>query len=62
MDPIFASDYMYFEAVGNVCIGAYDGSAITNNTNYHNPSNVPSSLDFNFLTSVTKMVFSIYTP
>ena len=24
-DPIFASDYMPFEARGYVCIGAYDG-------------------------------------
>ena len=54
---------MYFEAAGYVvCIGAYDGSAITNNPNYHSASDVPSSLDFDFLTSVTKMVFSFYTP
>jgi Zn-dependent M28 family amino/carboxypeptidase len=57
-DPIFASDYMPFEAAGYVCIGAYDGSAVTNNPNYHSPSDIPSNLDFNFLTSITKMVLA----
>jgi hypothetical protein len=57
-DPIFASDYMYFEAAGYVCIGAYDGSAVTNNPNYHSSSDVISNLDFDFLTSVTKMVLA----
>lgn len=57
-DPIFASDYMPFEAAGYVCIGAYDGSAELNNTNYHSSTDIPANLDFDFLTSVTKMVLA----
>jgi hypothetical protein len=52
---------MYFEVAGSVCIGAYEGSAVTNNPNYNSPSDVPSNLDFDFLTSVTKMVLDFNT-
>jgi hypothetical protein len=57
-DPIFASDYMPFEARGYVCIGGYDGSAIEENSQYHSSTDVMDNLDTDFLTSVTKMVLA----
>ena len=57
-DPIFASDYMPFEARGYVCIGAYDGFAIDENPHYHTQLDVPENLNMPFLTSVTKMVLA----
>jgi hypothetical protein len=54
-DPIAFSDYMPFEARAYVCIGAYDGSAVAQNHHYHSDTDVPSNLDLDFLTSVTKM-------
>ena len=55
-DPIAFSDYMPFEAHGYVCIGATDGSAVDSNNHYHSDTDIPSNLDMDFLTSVTKMV------
>ncbi|MDR4511925.1 MAG: M28 family metallopeptidase [Nitrososphaeraceae archaeon] len=57
-DPIDASDYMPFEARGYVCIGAYDGSAISSNPHYHSSSDIPANLNMDFLISVTKMVLA----
>jgi hypothetical protein len=57
-DPIYASDYMPFEARGYVCIGAYDGSAIDENTHYHTQLDLPENLNMPFLVSVTKMVLA----
>jgi Zn-dependent M28 family amino/carboxypeptidase len=57
-DPIYASDYMPFEARGYVCIGAYDGSAETSNPHYHSSTDTPGNLNINFLVSVTKMVLA----
>jgi putative aminopeptidase FrvX len=57
-DPIYASDYMPFEARGYVCIGAYDGSAIDENPHYHTQLDIPENLNMPFLTSVTKMVLA----
>jgi Zn-dependent M28 family amino/carboxypeptidase len=57
-DPIAFSDYMPFEARGYVCIGAYDGSAIEHNHHYHSETDVPSNLDLDFLTSITKMTLA----
>jgi hypothetical protein len=57
-DPIFASDYMPFEARGYVCIGGYDGSAIEENSHYHSSTDVMENLDMDFLTSVTKMMLA----
>jgi hypothetical protein len=57
-DPIAFSDYMPFEARGYVCIGAYDGSAVQQNHHYHSETDVPSNLDLDFLTSVTKMTLA----
>jgi Peptidase family M28 len=57
-DPIFASDYMPFEARGYVCIGGYDGSAVEGNSHYHNATDVLENLDLDFLTSVVRMVLA----
>ncbi|MGB9169145.1 MAG: M20/M25/M40 family metallo-hydrolase [Nitrososphaeraceae archaeon] len=57
-DPIDASDYMPFEARGYVCIGAYDGSAISSNPRYHSSTDILANLNMDFLTSVTKMVLA----
>jgi hypothetical protein len=56
--PIDNSDYMPFEARGYVCIGAYDGSAVNRNHHYHSDTDIPSNLDIDLLTSVTKMVLA----
>ena len=59
VDSIFDSDYEPFEAVGCVVIGAYDGSADEDlNPHYHDGSDTPSLIDWNYLTSVTKMVLA----
>jgi len=58
-DSIWNSDYEPFEAEGVVVIGAYDGSADENkNSHYHDVSDVPSLIDWNYLSSVTKMVLA----
>jgi hypothetical protein len=57
-DPIAYSDYMPFEARGYVCVGAYDGSAIEKNKHYHSDTDIPSNLNMDFLTSVTRMVLA----
>jgi hypothetical protein len=57
-DPIYASDYMPFEARGYVYIGAYDGSAETSNPHYHSNTDIPTNLNVKFLVSVTKMVLA----
>ncbi len=57
-DPIAFSDYMPFEARGYVCVGAYDGSAVEQNRHYHSETDVPSNLDLDFLTSITKMTLA----
>jgi hypothetical protein len=56
--PVYASDYCPFESRGYVVIGAYDGSAEHNNPHYHSSADVPTNLDMEFLTSVTKMVLA----
>jgi hypothetical protein len=59
LDSIFDSDYEPFEAEGCVVIGAYDGSADeVQNPHYHDGSDTPSLIDWNYLTSVTKMVLA----
>ncbi len=57
-DPIALSDYMPFEAREYVCIGGYDGSAVSQNSHYHSNTDVPSNLNMTFLESVIKMVLS----
>ena len=56
--PIDNSDYMPFEARGYVCIGAYDGSVVEGNTHYHSETDLPSNLNMDLLTSLTKMVLA----
>lgn len=56
--PIDNSDYMPFEARGYVSIGAYDGSAVKENSHYHSETDLPDNLDMDLLTSVTKMVLA----
>ena len=59
LDSIWNSDYEPFEAEGIVVIGVYDGSADeTQNSHYHDVSDEPSLIDWNYLYSVTKMVLA----
>ena len=60
LDPnkghIWGSDYEHFEAKGHVVIGAYDGSV--GSSYYHSATDTPKIIDWNYLTSVTKMVLA----
>ena len=58
LDSIYDSDYEPFEAQGTVVIGAYDGSARSNNPHYHSTTDTANYIDWPFLTSVTKMVLA----
>jgi Zn-dependent M28 family amino/carboxypeptidase len=59
LDSIWNSDYEPFEAEGIVVIGAYDGSADEKqNPHYHDVSDEPSLIHWNYLTSVTRMVLA----
>ena len=55
LGPIFASDYMPFEAQGYVAIGAYEGDG---NPHYHQSSDSPDTLDYPYLTDVTRMTLA----
>ena len=58
-DSIYDSDYEPFEAKGYVVIGAYDGSADPiKNPHYHSSSDLPENIDWDYLTSVTKLVLA----
>lgn len=58
-DSIFSSDYEPFEKRGYVVVGAYDGSAETElNPHYHSISDTPDKIDWNYLTSITKIVLA----
>ena len=58
LDSIYDSDYEPFEAKGYIVIGTYDGSAENINPHYHNSSDTPSLIDWDYLTLVTKMVLA----
>jgi Zn-dependent M28 family amino/carboxypeptidase len=59
LDSIYDSDYEPFEAKGYVVIGAYDGSANpVKNPHYHSSSDLPENIDWDYLTSVTKLVLA----
>ena len=58
LDSIYDSDYEPFEAEGYVVIGVYDGSAEKNNPHYHSSSDLPSFINWKFLTCVTKLVLA----
>ncbi|GAA2523214.1 M28 family metallopeptidase [Streptomyces levis] len=51
LGPIYASDYMPFEARGDVTIGAYEGEG---NPHYHRTSDTPETLDYAYLADVTR--------
>lgn len=55
LGPIFASDYMPFEAHGDVTIGAYEGEG---NPHYHRTSDTPATLDYGYLADVTKITLA----
>lgn len=55
LGPIYASDYMPFEARGWVTIGAYEGEG---NPNYHRTSDDVGTLDYDYLTSVTRLTLA----
>jgi Zn-dependent M28 family amino/carboxypeptidase len=59
LDSIYDSDYEPFEAKGYVVIGAYDGSADSiKNPHYHSSSDMPENIDWDYLTSFTKLVLA----
>jgi Zn-dependent M28 family amino/carboxypeptidase len=56
---IYDSDYEPFEKRGYVVVGAYDGSADpSKNPHYHSTTDTPDKIDWNYLTSVTKIVLA----
>lgn len=58
LGSMFDSDYEPFEAEGIVVIGAYDGSAESENPHYHSTTDTADFINWAFLTSVTKMVLA----
>jgi hypothetical protein len=57
LGSIYDSDYEPFEGEGMVVIGAYDGSGHKKlNPHYHDTSDTPSLIDWDYLDLVTKMV------
>lgn len=55
LGPIYSSDYMPFEARGAVTVGAYEGEG---NPHYHRTTDEPATLDYTYLTHVTKLVLA----
>ncbi|EFL36323.1 leucyl aminopeptidase [Streptomyces viridochromogenes DSM 40736] len=55
LGPIYASDYMPFEARGDVTIGAYEGDG---NPHYHQTSDAPATLDYEYLADVTRFTLA----
>ncbi|WP_186319279.1 M28 family metallopeptidase [Streptomyces sp. SAJ15] len=55
LGPIYASDYMPFEAHSDITVGAYEGEG---NPHYHRTSDAPSTLDYGYLAAVTKTVLA----
>ena len=53
--PVYASDYMPFEALGDTVIGAYEGEG---NPHYHQSSDTAATVDGVYLTKVTQMVLA----
>jgi Zn-dependent M28 family amino/carboxypeptidase len=59
MDSIYGSDYEPFETNGFVVLGVYDGSADPKeNSHYHSSSDLPEFINWEYLTSVTKLVLA----
>lgn len=60
LDSIYDSDYEPFEKKGYVVIGVYDGSADPiKNPHYHSSSDLPENINWDYLTSVTKLVLAV---
>ena len=59
---IYSSDYEHFESKGFVVVGVYDGGAVDSgnyrNPDYHSITDTPDKINWNYLTSVTKMVLA----
>ncbi len=53
--PIYGSDYCPFENLGYVVVGLYDEGQC-NNPHYHRSDDLPSDLDMDYVTSVTKLI------
>lgn len=51
------SDYLPFEALGYTVIGFHDDS-VKKNPNHHKSTDTPDTLDYEYLTSVTKLVLA----
>ena len=49
------SDYLPFEALGYTVIGLHD-DGVTKNLNHHTMNDTPDLLDYEYLTSVTKLI------
>jgi hypothetical protein len=57
LDTLGKTDLIPFEATGNIVIGLHDGGSGLN-PNYHNVSDTPSTLDIEYLASVTKLALA----
>ncbi|MGC1132709.1 MAG: M20/M25/M40 family metallo-hydrolase [Nitrososphaeraceae archaeon] len=51
------SDYLPFEALGYTVIGFHD-NGVTNNPNHHKSTDTPDILNYEYLTSVTKLILA----
>jgi hypothetical protein len=51
------ADYLPFEALGYTVIGFHD-DGVTKNPNYHKSIDTPDTLDYQYLTSVTKLILA----
>ena len=51
------SDYLPFEALGYTVIGFHD-DGVTNNPNHHKSTDTPDILNYEYLTSVTKLILA----
>jgi hypothetical protein len=51
------SDYLPFEALGYTVIGLHD-DGVTKNPNHHKSTDTPDILDYEYLTSVTKLILA----
>ena len=51
------TDLIPFEASGNIVVGLHDGGSVLN-PNYHNVSDTASTLDIEYLSSVTKLALA----
>ena len=51
------ADYLPFEALGYTVIGFHDGG-VTKNLNYHTVTDTPDTLNYEYLTSTTKLVLA----